>query len=62
MFIDSLEVEENIRMSKNILDQDNGDKIEKELELVEQHEQKETFSLHLKHYFSEQKDDQTNNV
>ena len=42
MFIDSLKVEDNLRMSKNLSDQDSGDKIDKELELEEQHE-KETF-------------------
>ena len=35
MFIDCLEVEYNIRMSKGISDQDNGDTMEKKLELVE---------------------------
>ena len=48
MFIDCLEVEDNIRMSKKISDQDSGDKMEKKLELVKPHKQSETFSLHLK--------------
>ena len=61
MFIDSLEVEENIRMSKNILDQDNGDKIGKELELEEQHEQVE-FALHSSPSSYEGNGDQPNNV
>ena len=40
MFIDCLEVEYNLRMSKKFSDQDNGDKMEKKLDLVEQHKQK----------------------
>ena len=40
MFIDCLEVEDNLRMSKKILDQGRGDKMEKKLDLVEQHIQK----------------------
>ena len=40
MFIDSLEVEDNLRMSKKNSDQDSGDKMEKKLDLVEQHKQK----------------------
>ena len=43
MFIDCLEVEDNLRMSKKISDQDSGDKMEKKLELVEAHKQKRTF-------------------
>ena len=37
MFIDCLEVEDNLRMYKRILDQESGDKIEKKLELIEPH-------------------------
>ena len=37
MFMDCLEVEDNIRMSKKFSDQDSDDKIEKKLNLVEQH-------------------------
>ena len=36
--------------------------MEKKLELVEKHEQKETFSLHFKPSFSEHKDDQPSDV
>ena len=61
MFIDCLEVEYNIRMSKRIWDQDNGYKMEKELELVERYEQEE-LSLPSKSVFCEQKFDQTNDV
>ena len=39
MFIDSLQVEDNLRMSKKIIDQDSDDKIEKKLEMEKQHEQ-----------------------
>ena len=35
MFIDCLEVEKNLRMSKTISDQDSGDKMEKKLDLVQ---------------------------
>ena len=50
MFIDSLEVELNLKMSKNISDQHIGDKsrtykVDKDLYLEEQHEL-ETFSFH----------------
>ena len=41
MFIDSLEVKDNLRMSKKFLDQDNDDKRENELELNEQCEREE---------------------
>ena len=34
MFIDCLEVEDNLRMSKIFLDQESGDKMEKKLDLV----------------------------
>ena len=37
MFIDCLEVEDNLRMSKKISDQDSGDKMENKLDLVEKH-------------------------
>ena len=40
MFVDSLEVEDNLRMSKVFSDQDISDEMEKELELVEKYEQK----------------------
>ena len=62
MFIDCLEVEDNIRMSKNVLDQDNGDKLEKKLDLVEQHKQKEKFSVHLKPSLSKQRNDEPNDI
>ena len=45
MFIDSLEVEDNLRMSKRISEQDSVNKMEKELELEEIYEQEE-FALH----------------
>ena len=41
MFIDSLEVKDNLRMYKKFSDQDSDDKMEKELELNEQCEQEE---------------------
>ena len=62
MFIDCLEVEDNIRMSKRISDQDNGDKMEKKLDLVEQHKQQETVSVHLKPSLSKQRNDHPNDV
>ena len=58
MFIDCLEVKENLRMSKKISDQDNGDKMEKKLDLIEKHKQKETLSMHLKPSLSKQRNDQ----
>ena len=39
MFIDSLEVEDNLRMSKRISEQDSVNKLDKELELDEKHGQ-----------------------
>ena len=62
MFIDCLEIEDNLRMSKKIPDQDSGDKMENKLDLVEQHKQKETFSVHLKPSLSKQKNDQPSDV
>ena len=44
MFADSLEVEENLRMSKTFIDPSCNDRIGKELDLVELHEMKETLS------------------
>ena len=61
MFIDSSEVEHNLRMSKKNSDQDSGDKIGRELELKEQHEQ-ETFSLHFHPSYCDKNDDHPNNV
>ena len=52
MFIDCLEVEHNLRMSKIIAERDTINEMDKELELVEQHEQKETFPLHFKPSFN----------
>ena len=43
MFVDPLEVEDNIRMSRNFLDQDSYDKMGKELEFNEQCEREELF-------------------
>ena len=57
MFIDCLEVEDNIRMSKRISDQGSGE-MEKKLDLVETHKQKETFYGRLKPSLSKQKNDQ----
>ena len=62
MFIDCLEVEDNLRMSNKISDQDSGDKMENKLDLVEQHKQKETFSVHLKPSLTKQENDQPNDV
>ena len=56
MFIDCLEVEGNLRMSKIIAKGDSVNEMDKEIDLVEQHEQKETFSLHFKPSFSKHKD------
>ena len=53
MFIDSLEVEDNIRMSKNISNQVSDNKIEEGLELEERYEQKE-LALHLNTSICEQ--------
>ena len=66
MLVDSLEVEYNLRMSKNLSNQESGDisridKTNKELWLKEQHEQ-ETFSLHFNPSYCEQNDDQTSDV
>ena len=62
MFIDCLEVEENLRMYKKKSDQDSGDKMENKLDLVEKHKQKKTFSEHLKPSHSKQRNDQPNDV
>ena len=40
MFIDYLEVEDNLRMSKRIAERDSVNEMDVELELVEQHEKK----------------------
>ena len=61
VFIDYLEVEDNRRLSKFFSDQDNGDKMEKELELVERYEQEE-LALPSNSIFCEKKVDQTNDV
>ena len=61
MFIDSLEVEDNLRMSKKFSGQDNNNKNEEELELNEQYEQKE-LSLPYNSILYEQEDDQLNDV
>ena len=62
MFIDCLEVEDNLRMSKNISNQDSGDKMENKLDLIEKHKQKETFHVHLKPSLSKQRNDHPNDV
>ena len=61
MFIDYLEVDDNLRMSKKISNQDNGNKMENKLELVKPHKQKE-LALHANYVFCEQKDDQLSDV
>ena len=61
MFIDCLEGEDNLRLSKKFLDQHSGDKMEKKLELVEPHKQKELV-LYANSVFCEQKDDQPSDV
>ena len=62
IFIDCLEVEDNLRMSKKNSSQDSGDKMEKKLDLVEQPKQKETFYVHLKPSLSKQRNDRPNDV
>ena len=62
MFIDCLEVEDNLRMPKTFSDQDSGDKMENKLDLFEKHKQKETFSVHLKPSLSKQRNDRPNDV
>ena len=62
MFIDCLEVEDNLRMSNFFSDQDSGNKMENKLDLVEQHKHKETFSVHLKPSLSKQGNYQPNDV
>ena len=62
MFIDYLEVEDNFRMSKKNSDQDSDDKMENKLDLVEQHKQKETFSVHLEPSLFKQRNDQPNDI
>ena len=59
MFIDSLNVGDNLRMSKFFSDQDNNNGMEKELELNEQYEQKE-LALPSNSILCEQEDDQIN--
>ena len=46
MFVDSLEVEENLRMSRRFLDHGSHDGSDKELNLSKLHETKEIFSWH----------------
>ena len=60
--IASLEVEGNLRMSKIIAKGDSVNEMDKEIDLVEKHEQKETFSLHFKPSFIKQKDDYSSDV
>ena len=61
MFIDSLEVEDNLRLSKKFPDLDSNNNIEKELELKEQYEPKE-LSLSSNSILCKQEDDQINDV
>ena len=61
MFIDCLEVEDNLRLSKKNPNQYNGDKMEKKLELVEPHKQKELV-FHANFVFCEKKYDQPSDV
>ena len=66
MFVDYLEVEHNLRMSKKLLDQDTGDKsridkIDKELELEEKHEH-EPLSLYFNPSYCEKNAIQLNDV
>ena len=61
MFIDSLEVEENLRMSKKNSNVDDNNKMERELELNEKYEQKEPF-LPYNFILYEQEDDPINDV
>ena len=61
MFIDSLEVEENIRMSKKNSNVDNNNKMERELELNEKYEQKEPPLPYISILY-EQEDDPINDV
>ena len=61
MFIDSLEVEDNLRMSKKISDLDSNNNMEKELELKEQYEPKE-LTLPSNSILCKQEEDQINDV
>ena len=58
MFDDSLEIKENLKMSKRFLDHSCNDMIGKELDLVELHEMKETLFGKPIPFFSKQKEDQ----
>ena len=58
MFMDCLEVEDNISMSKNSLDRDNDDKVEKNLHLVERCKKGEAFPVHHKSSPGKQRNDQ----
>ena len=44
MFVDSLEVKENLRMSRSVLDHGSNDRSDKELEMAELHDTKEMSS------------------
>ena len=61
MFIDSLEVEDNLRMSKKISYQDSNNRMEKELDFNEKYEQKEP-ALPSNSILCEEEDDQINDV
>ena len=57
MFVDALEVEENIRMSRKLLEHSRNDGGDKELNLVELHETKQTFSWKPTPFSSRHKED-----
>ena len=60
--MDGLEVEDNLRMSKIFSDQDNGDKMENKLDLVQKHKQRENFYVHLKPSLSKHKNDHPSDI
>ena len=57
MFTNCLEVEENLKMSKNLSGQDNGGEIKDTLKLVGPYEQKRRVPVQLKLSLGRQKDD-----
>ena len=57
MFIDCLEVEENLKMSKNLSDQDSGGEIKDTLKLVGPYKKNEKVHVQLKLSLGIKKDD-----
>ena len=62
IFIDCLEFEENIKISKKMSNQDSGGEMKDKLELVGPHKPRETVPVHPKPWLTKQRDDQPYDV